>query len=1227
MVAGGATVLSVVTRLLVSRAASLARRWGGRGGVGANDSVGDETGRWGTRKVGGGEAGRGQGWGRGRGAAEGEGRSKEERRDEWREDNVLTLVWLGMPARRNAEQTVRLMSAFNSLITLASQITELSSYGYLSDADPRDAKRTRSQDRTVLTELSGFNDMLLHAEQADRLGLLAPVSTDVLDDCRDKLVLLYQDLAVDVRGVARLKSAFVCPLETPQMKRARSEATRQLIETAIQAPTTPLMSKLTSKYQYSLDRILEQPPAYAALALRVIAWIIHAERQLTAAELLHAFAVGENGDEIDKENLTSAHILLQACMGLVVVNDDMSVGLVHFTAHTFFADIPERFVNAHKDMATTCLRYLCMRNPFGAGPCNDVLEMEARLRKMPFLAYAARHWGQHARRVEQSLSPLICQLLHDTRLRASAFQALQYRTLLEPRLAEAWFAALPTGQDPLHVLAYWDLGETAELYVDDNTLSPVDAQGWTPLHWACFKGSMVVRELLLRHGAALDMRDSLGWTPLFWAALNGDIDTLTSLFDRGADHLVKDKSAWTALQWAVSCAPDTDWITQRGRGAATSRANGEEGFLKDISISKPNGVDLRHWRSSLLHVAIRDDKISIARLLLELGADPNYAVGGRPALHTAAFRRDPRFVDMLLEAGALIKGGANINMRIQAIDTVRRRTRWKQQKAPTTTPLMLACGSNMTYVHDKSHLVLPTRVVHLLLTAGADTTLIDASGHAVIRYAIEGCDLSLVKLLLENGATIPAPDPDGCCAIHTFAEGRSRRRSLEDLQSLLDLLLERLPAGAESMEWHRRMSHPVGSEAKVYCPLSLAIKSGNWDIFAALLKRGAHLRTTEPLEPLLRASIQQLAPAAVHFLLDQGAKPAEDHRYITELLWRESNRLRSDETACDAFHLILRDLVQGGVDINVYEFGGQSNLLIVAKTFALPAVAQALLDSGADLYHTTDDGLDLFVLSAVQENVALLSCLLENTAKVPRAGGHWTQPLDSTDLDPFHDPIAYICACLKRHNLVAQRAKASNKTLLQLAVESGSARTVANLIACGADADEADDYGWTPLHTAIFESRGAVVDVLLAGGVNVHAVTRTWQNSAHKPSLIYQGNPWAGQPLHLAAMTGDAGIVAELLTRGADVRASTDSDGRWPGHGPTALNIALDTGTFYGRKGDAFHRGRLEIAAMLVERGADVHGVVDHLGLGDVLLFEGFEDLWNKLRVGVSDRGQKVAIA
>jgi ankyrin repeat protein len=327
------------------------------------------------------------------------------------------------------------------------------------------------------------------------------------------------------------------------------------------------------------------------------------------------------------------------------------------------------------------------------------------------------------------------------------------------------------------------------------------------------------------------------------------------------------------------------------------------------------------------------------------------------------------------------------------------------------TPLMLTCGfrpevDNMNRYYHNPEQALPIRIAYLLLSAGADTTSLDTSGNTALYYAIAACDLNLVKLLLENGAKIQEPDPTGYCIIHAFAEGRGHGRSPEDLQNLLDILLKQTPVGAESMEVssadpfrsNRRlkMYSDRSDKSAVHCPLSLAIQSGNWDIVTALLKRGAQLRTTHPLEPFLKAAVTQLQSGVVRFLLDQGAKPGQEGGNIEDLLWN-TNLLSTDESAREAFALILKDLVKSGVDVDSVSLA----LLTAVKDTDIPDVVQTLLDVGADLYRTDETGLDAFMLSFLREKVATLCCLLANTAKIPHPGlnGHWTQPFPSTPPD------------------------------------------------------------------------------------------------------------------------------------------------------------------------------------------------------------------------------------
>ncbi|KAJ7218912.1 ankyrin repeat-containing domain protein [Mycena rebaudengoi] len=679
-----------------------------------------------------------------------------------------------------------------------------------------------------------------------------------------------------------------------------------------------------------------------------------------------------------------------------------------------------------------------------------------------------------------------------------------------------------------------------------------DEEGWTPLHWAWFRGSTVVRELFLERGAALNIRDSHDWTPLFWASFNGDIEAVASLLNRGADHLVRDIYSWTALQWAVSCGQRStielllnhharflaDAATQppllvasltveearnltHHRAARSTvpaelaaetgdadlfgmllqgmnlgggrnlnlneawdqgrfdppmsnvwramskheRSNSPEQFLNGILVRQDNGTDARDWRSRLLHAAIRDDKIIMVRLLLELGAEPNYTVHGRTALHTAAFREDARFVQMLISAGsdttpldnygytalhhaimngfeeattALVTGGADVNARTdhRVIDYSEPGN--FRGLVNGTTPLILTCGfrTNNHLRGDReaeTDPAVPSRIAGLLLAAGADATAIndsgygaiyyavkagdislvtlllergvtipalpDPSGHGiihtaveyghvnmvklllehavkmplstpagpcVIRIAVENCDLSMVKLLLENGAKVPAPDPSGYCVIHAFAKIRTwgRREKVDDLGSLLDLLLEKLPAGAESLEWHESGEDMLQT---IQCPLSLAMNSRNWDVFKMLLKHGAQaaqLRTTQPLEWFLKEAIQDFNLERVRFLLNHSAKLVPDGGDIMNLI-RPSYGINLAEQG-DTFVLILSEMVQRGIDINSSK-NGKTPLLAVAEMDDVPSdIVQALLGAGADFYRTNNEGLDAFILSALQ---------------------------------------------------------------------------------------------------------------------------------------------------------------------------------------------------------------------------------------------------------------------
>lgn len=77
--------------------------------------------------------------------------------------------------------------------------------------------------------------------------------------------------------------------------------------------------------------------------------------------------------------------------------------------------------------------------------------------------------------------------------------------------------------------------------------------GWTPLHMAAFGGNAANTELLIRKGAAIDVRAESKFrnTPLQTALLSGQYATAKILLDHGADALIRQSKGFTPTHEAA----------------------------------------------------------------------------------------------------------------------------------------------------------------------------------------------------------------------------------------------------------------------------------------------------------------------------------------------------------------------------------------------------------------------------------------------------------------------------------------------------------------------------------------------------------------------------------------------------------------------------------------------------------------------------------------------------
>ena len=337
------------------------------------------------------------------------------------------------------------------------------------------------------------------------------------------------------------------------------------------------------------------------------------------------------------------------------------------------------------------------------------------------------------------------------------------------------------------------------------TADAASETGVTPLMEAARGGHAAVVRVLLQHGADPNVREGeRDQTALMWAAARGRTDVVTALLDHGATiHARSRVRAVTVMldqgprRAVKTSAADAKQIDAGGRTALLFAA--QEGHAAVVTRLLAAGADKDDRAAdgnTALVVAALSGHRSAAQVLIDAGANPDTAGAGYSALHASVLRGD------LATVQALLRRGANPNVALTNGSPVRRfGAQWALPRTLMgATPLAVAA------------IYLELDIMRALLAAGADvslglvdgtTPLLAAAGAAVEkevrpsdleRWNVVNIDqpiipraetdvLAATALLLDAGAGVNHVSLSGDTALHAAAGA--------GLTTVIRLLVER----------------------------------------------------------------------------------------------------------------------------------------------------------------------------------------------------------------------------------------------------------------------------------------------------------------------------------------------------------------------------------------------------------------------------------------------------
>jgi ankyrin repeat protein len=574
---------------------------------------------------------------------------------------------------------------------------------------------------------------------------------------------------------------------------------------------------------------------------------------------------------------------------------------------------------------------------------------------------------------------------------------------------------------PIHVAAREGHSTVINVLIESGTdVNARNGYGRTPLILAAENGKAAACEALLEARAEIDAKNSDDETALFRASTRGFPEIVEKLLKRHADVNMTNSKGWTALHAAMDSMDRVD-------------------IIKLLLESKADPNIKNDYGSTPIVLAAQDGRTDVVHLLLQAGADPMARnSSGSTSLHRAAGDGHLDTVKLLVEEGAAdcnykkSDGSTALYMAAKYghTSTVRYLIRHTEDidGRDTECGSPLAAAAMVKKANKDGHL----NTAKLLVSKGADINAYGGRYYSALQTAAWFGSLEMVQLLLHRKADVNSTGGRFGTALNAAIE----REHLDIIKILLE--------------------NKADPDIKFggYTALKLAIDGANLSIVEELLKHGANpdLSIQENDTALRAAARGDLLEIFKALVAKKANLKSNDHETLPIL---------TDAIAWYSPNVVRYLLSMDGIDVNEKDSMGRSPLMF--SILSERGGVEELLKAGVDPNTTDSEGKTPLIHAIMMGDEGLATMLLKKKANpcirdaFGRGPLYWACYFGNEEL--FEITLKALVGHPEREancNLAIHATAAKNKTefLTKLLEDEG------------ADPNQHDRNGWTPLFTA-----------------------------------------------------------------------------------------------------------------------------------------------------------------